>query len=138
MSIFRYYGLILLFYFERSNNMKITKELLIHWWHYYGKHIYTLEELEKFINLIDEKGAEKVFELATLSFICEDGSPTTILLNIRQNTIEHLFEIADLEPGTGLDEEKKKEFKEAYAKAQKSFYDIISSTYTSSEDEKDN
>ena len=28
--------------------------------------------------------------------------------------------------------------KEAYAKAQKSFYDIISSTYTSSEDEKDN
>ena len=97
--------------------MKITKGLLIHWWHYYGKHIYTLEELEKFINLIDEKGAEKVFEL---------------------NTIDHLFEIADLEPGTGLDEEKKKEFKEAYAKAQKSFYDIISSTYTSSEDEKDN
>lgn len=41
----------------------MTRELLMHWWHYYGKAIYTFEDLEKFSALIDKYGAEKISEL---------------------------------------------------------------------------
>ena len=56
--------------------MAIEKGLLIHWWHYYGKVIYTLAELEEFEKVIDEYGANKVLDVAVASYVCGDGSPT--------------------------------------------------------------
>lgn len=71
--------------------MEITKELLLHWWHYYGKCIYTLEEIEQFREIINKYGTEKVFDAVITSVICDDGSPTTLLLAIRKNVVEEFF-----------------------------------------------
>lgn len=67
------------------------KELLLHWWHYYGKLMYTLKELEDFEAIIDKKGAEKVFEAVVGSFLYGDGSNTILLLSIRKNQVDELF-----------------------------------------------
>lgn len=73
-------------------NMAIEKGLLIHWWHYYGKVIYTLAELEEFEKVIDEYGADKVLDVAVASYVCGDGSPTIMLASIRKGTVKKLFE----------------------------------------------
>lgn len=72
--------------------LAIEKPLLVHWWHYYGKGIYTFEELEKFDKIIDKYGAERVFDVAIASYICGDGSPTIMLKSIRNNCVKELFE----------------------------------------------
>ena len=72
--------------------MEITKGLLMHWWHYYGKCIYSLAELEKFEKVIDEYGVEKVLDVAVASYVYDDGSPTIMLVNIRQDSVKKLFE----------------------------------------------
>lgn len=72
--------------------MAIDKRLLIHWWHYYGKVIYTFAELEKFEKVIDEYGADKVLDVAVASYVCGDGSPTIMLKSIRKGTVKKLFE----------------------------------------------
>ena len=43
------------------------KELLNHWWHYYGKVMYTLEEWEQFNKLID-KDSDKILEMAIAGY----------------------------------------------------------------------
>lgn len=48
--------------------MAIEKGLIIHWWHYYGKSIYTLAELEEFEKVIDEYGVDKVLDVAVVSY----------------------------------------------------------------------
>lgn len=70
----------------------MTKELLMHWWHYYGKCIYTYEDLENFSALIDKYGTEKISELVAASYISNDGSPTILLFAIRQNKVEYLLD----------------------------------------------
>ena len=72
--------------------MAIEKGLLIHWWHYYGKCIYTFAELEEFEKIIDDYGVEKVLDAAVASYVCGDGSPTIILMSIRKGAIKELFE----------------------------------------------
>lgn len=69
----------------------MTKELLMHWWHYYGKAIYTFEDLEKFSALIDKYGAEKITEAVIASYISDDGSPTCLLLAIKKNKADQLI-----------------------------------------------
>ena len=49
--------------------MVIEKGLLMHWWHYYGKVIYTLDELEKFEKIIDDYGVDKVLDAAVASYV---------------------------------------------------------------------
>jgi hypothetical protein len=51
--------------------MAIDKRLLIHWWHYYGKVIYTFAELEEFEKVIDKYGADKVLDVAVASHDCK-------------------------------------------------------------------
>ena len=103
--------------------MTVTKGLLIHWWHYYGKSIYTLQELEDFEKVIDEYGEEKVLDVAVGSYICGDGSPNIILRSMREDKVKEMFEsLPDVEKMT--DEEK-----EAHKKIKQSFLEIISSTY---------
>lgn len=73
--------------------MTIEKGLLIHWWHYYGKSIYTLEELDKFEKVIDEYGRERTFDVVIASYIHGDSSPTIMLESIRRNSVKKLFEV---------------------------------------------
>lgn len=69
----------------------MTKDLLLFWWRYYGKCIYTLEEYEKISALIDKYGAEKISELVVASFISNDDSPTIVLFSIRKNKVDELI-----------------------------------------------
>jgi len=72
--------------------MAIEKGLLMHWWHYYGKCPYTLEELEKFEEVIDQYGTDKVLEAAIASYVCFDGSPTVMLQCIRADSVQKMFD----------------------------------------------
>lgn len=102
--------------------MAIEKGLLIHWWHYYGKSIYTLAELEKFEEVIDEYGADRVLDVAVTSYVCGDGSPTIMLASIRQGVVKKLFEsLPDIS-------KMKKEEKEQYEAVREEFVQIISQT----------
>lgn len=102
--------------------MAIEKELLIHWWHYYGKSIYTLAELEKFEEVIDEYGADRVLDVAVASYVGGDGSPTIMLASIRKGAVKELFEsLPDIS-------KMKKEEKEQYEAVREEFVQIISQT----------
>ena len=102
--------------------MAIEKGLLIHWWHYYGKGIYTLAELEKFEEVIDEYGVEKVLDVAVASYICGDGSPTIMLASIRKDAVKELFEsLPDISKMEGKE-------KEQYEAVRDEFVQIISQT----------
>ena len=68
------------------------KELLLHWWHYYGKQIYTFDELEKFLAIIDNYGSDRVMDVAVASYISSDGSPTMMLQCIRADKVSEMFE----------------------------------------------
>ena len=103
-------------------NMAIEKGLLIHWWHYYGKVIYTLAELEEFEKVIDEYGADKVLDVAVASYVCGDGSPTIMLASIRKGTVKKLFESLP-----DISKMGKKE-KEQYEIVRDKFVQIISQT----------
>lgn len=105
-----------------ADNMAVDKGLLIHWWHYYGKGIYTLAELEKFEEVIDEYGPEKVLDVAIASYICGDGSPTIMLASIRKDAVKELFESL---PDVSKMEEKEKE---QYEAVRTEFVQIISQT----------
>jgi hypothetical protein len=76
---------------EETNVVASKKGLLLHWWHYYGKMIYTLDELEQFEGIIDKYGEDNVLEAAVLSYIMNDGSPSVILISIQQGNVEELF-----------------------------------------------
>ena len=103
--------------------MEITKELLIHWWHYYGKVWYTLAELNEFEKIIDEHGVEKVLEIAMASYMFDDGSPTILLLSIRNNMVDKLIEsLPKFNEFEGED-------KEVYIKLKENFINTISETY---------
>lgn len=103
--------------------MKIEKGLLMHWWHYYGKYIYTLAELEEFEKIIDKYGTDKVLDVAIASLICSDGSPTMILQSIRKDSVEEIFEtLPDIEKMS----EKEKQ---AYNSIKEEFLKLISETY---------
>lgn len=77
---------------EEFNNLSIEtkKNLIIHWWHYYGKAIYTLAELEKFIALL-ESDFDKVLEIAIANFMCGQG-PTPLLMAIRKNIVPQMIQ----------------------------------------------
>ena len=107
---------------EEINNIDM-EELLLHWWHYYGRLWYTFEEIEKFREIIKEKGAEKVLEVAVASVICQDGKNTALLMSIRENKLDELFaalpNIDEMSP----------ESKEMYQKVKSKFLDEIKYTY---------
>ena len=102
--------------------MAVEKGLLIHWWHYYGKSIYTLDELEEFEKVIDEYGVDKVLDVAVASYICGDGSSSVMLASIRNGAVKELF--ASLPDISKLDEKEK----EQYDAVREEFIQIISQT----------
>ena len=88
--------------------MAITKALLIHWWRHYAKLLFLPEELEKFHELIDKFGEQKVLDFITVSYKISQGSdysPSILLTSIRQNVAEIIF--ADLPNSANMDSEEK-------------------------------
>lgn len=102
--------------------MAIEKGLLIHWWHYYGKLIYSFAELEEFEKIIDNYGVEKVLDVAIASYVCGDGSPTIMLTSIRKGAVKELFE--SLPDVSKMDGEARKQ----YQIIRDEFVQIISQT----------
>lgn len=102
--------------------MADKKGLLIHWWHYYGKCIYTFDELQKFEKIIEDYGEEKVLDVAVASYICGDGSPTLILNCIREDKVKEMFETLP------KIEEMTEEEQQFHKKIKDTFLEIISSS----------
>lgn len=63
--------------------------LLHHWWYYYGKLIITLEEQQKFNELVD-KDSDQVFALAVASYVHGESSQPLIYA-MRANKVEALM-----------------------------------------------
>lgn len=77
---------------ERFNNLpfETKKNLMLHWWHYYGKAIYSLKELEDFCELLDTN-FEQVLNFAIFCYSQNQG-PTILLQLIMQNKVEETFQ----------------------------------------------
>jgi len=71
-------------------SIEVKKNLMIHWWHYYGKRIYTFEELQQFISLLNND-IDKVIEIAIVNYMYNQG-PTPLLMVIRKNEVGKLLE----------------------------------------------
>jgi hypothetical protein len=74
--------------------MAITKALLIHWWRHYAKLLFLPEDLEKFHELIDKFGEQKVLDFITNSYKFSKGSdysPSILLTSIRHGVAETLL-----------------------------------------------
>ena len=85
------------------------KELLNHWWHYYGKVLYTFDEWEQFNELID-KNSNKIMELAVAGFIC-NITTQPLIAAMRKNQVDELLSTLP-----NLNEIKDEKFKEEYEK----------------------
>lgn len=63
--------------------------LMLHWWHYYGKMPYTLEELNKFLELLKSQ-FDKILELAVILYMYSQG-PTILCVAIRDNKVDEIL-----------------------------------------------
>ena len=76
------------------------KTILNHWWHYYGKLLYSLDELERFNKLLDTN-CDDVFTTAICSYT--RGYSSQILISaMRQGKVDELFKVL---PDTITDDE---------------------------------
>ena len=64
--------------------------LLMHWWHYYGKMLITLAEMEKFHDLVKED-SELIKDVAMVSYILGYSSQG-IIKAMRTNDLDNYFE----------------------------------------------
>ena len=65
------------------------KEILRHWWHYYGKLAYTFAELELFNQLLDEN-ADKIYLMA-IQFYQAGLSSQLLIGAMRSNGVDSLL-----------------------------------------------
>lgn len=97
--------------------MTVDKNLLMHWWHNYNKDIYTLEEMERFGEIIDQYGVDKILECAVASFISGDGSPMPVLSCIRCNCVEKLIDtLPDVSNFSDGEKSEYNKFRETFIK----------------------
>ena len=99
--------------------------LLLHWWHYYGKLLYSFAELEQFESLFREN-PDRIFHIAVMSYYYGFGSQI-LLLSMRSGKLDELFlTIPDYE---NTDEE----FKKFIDGIESSFVEEIVTTYNNPE-----
>lgn len=68
------------------------KQLLIHWWKHFGFHEYTQAEFQKFIEIIEEYGVDKIFDAVIASYLFNDGSACVMLVAIRTDSVRELMD----------------------------------------------
>jgi hypothetical protein len=101
------------------------KKLLLHWWHYFGKVLYSLDELNQFNSMID-KNSNEVMMMAVLAYIYKQTSQP-IIASMREGKIEEFRAILPI-----LDEEPK-EIKEYFEKQELNLLTQIVKTYNNPE-----
>lgn len=99
--------------FEEKN------KLLQHWWHYYGKMMYTLQEWEEFNKLV-EKDADRMFIFAIGSYIMGTSSQPLICA-MRQRNVDEVI--------ASLPEKKELEDNEMYFKIENSLISQLVKSY---------
>ena len=77
---------------DGKERTEITKDFLINWWVECSKVIYSPDELKQFEDIIDKYGVEKIYTVVITSFLVEDGSPTTLLMAMRDDGVEILLD----------------------------------------------
>ena len=95
--------------------------LLTHWFHYYGKLVYTLDELEKFQDLT-KKDSNKMFSAAVACYI-SGGNSSLLLTGLRQDG-EKFIDVAGNRGGDLRDKNE-----EEYEAIASSFIEEIVTTY---------
>lgn len=81
------------------------KELLNHLWHYYGKHIYTLEDLINY-NRFVKSNSDQLFDLAVTTYFSGLNFQTTVLTAMRNNKLHELFNRMPIFEKGSLEERK--------------------------------
>ena len=78
-----------------SYSIEEKVSLLMHWFYYYGKRLFTLEELKDYQNLcmVDP---DRMFKVAVTDFIVDGSGPVTVLEAMRQNMLDELFKIIEM------------------------------------------
>lgn len=102
-------------------NDKQKKTLLTFWFHYYGKLIYTLEEYETFLDLL-ETNLSDMENIAVMTCICNQ-SPSIIVLSIRQNKRKELLSCVSME------DINKSGLSQHFEKSRNEFWTIIQHDY---------
>ena len=97
------------------------KELLNHWWFYYGKMLYTAEELKRFNEMVDQNPYQ-ILSIAIISYI-NGYSSQPLLQAIRDNNIEAL--IATLPSLNNKDQD----FINSYKETESHFISILVKSY---------
>lgn len=101
------------------------KELLNHWWFYYGKMLYTAEELKRFNEMVDQNPYQ-ILSIAIISYI-NGYSSQPLLQAIRDNNIEDL--IATLPSLNNKDQD----FINSYKETESHFISILVKSYNNPE-----
>ena len=71
-------------------------------WHYYGKELYSLDELERYNNIISIN-SDKLFDLAMATYIGKNNYQQVVLATIRTNSLNLLLgKLPNFEEGTVL------------------------------------
>ena len=73
---------------EYSQNEK--EELLMHWFHYYGKILVTVEEIEKFYELV-KSDSNLIKDAAMVAYVLGESSQG-IINAMRTNNLDNYFE----------------------------------------------
>ncbi len=101
------------------------KELLIHWWHYYGKVMYTLEEMNQFRQMIEEN-CDQVMMMAIFGYV--DGiTSQPIIAAMRAGKLE------ELKSTLPKPEEQDDKFKEVYSMVEAELIKELVKTYNNPE-----
>ena len=110
---------------EWNQYSKEEKETLLkHWWHYYGKLMITLEEQERFSQLV-ERYTEQIMDVALFSFFL-DQSSQSLISAMRQNRVQEFLEVVDVSMEDVRSEED-------FCLAQRQFISMLVESYNHSE-----
>ena len=106
-------------------NDEEKREILNHLWHYYWKELYSLDELERYNNIISIN-SDKLFDLAMATYIGKNNYQQVVLATIRTNSLNLLLgKLPNFEEGTVL--------KSEYEKACLIFLEEVVRTYNNPE-----
>jgi len=109
----------------KDYSAKDKKKILLHWWHYFGKIIYTKEELITFKKMIDDN-SDEVMMLAVTGYICKLTSQP-IIKAMRVNKLD------ELKATLPILKEENEEFKASYRQKENDLLKQLINTYNNPE-----
>ncbi|MGE5456290.1 MAG: hypothetical protein ACM3O4_04220 [Ignavibacteriales bacterium] len=101
------------------------KEILLHWWHYFGKVIYTFEEMQKFSEMIDSN-SDEVMMMAVIGYV-NKVTNQPIIMAMRENKLDQLRE------SLPTLEKQNDEFRASYYQIEQRLIEQLVKTYNNPE-----